>query len=81
MLNTNGNVIFAGGFIKCVMKVKGIIKKGTDGLYSIYTDNKIGHNRPGGFGETVDVAKEDFMDSIEESIEDADEDSEADSAE
>ena len=56
------------------MKIKAVIEKGKDGRYSIFTDNKIGLNRPGGFGDTVDEAKEDFLESVEESCKDASED-------
>ena len=46
-----------------------IIEKGSDGLYSIRTEQRIGSFCPGGFGESVKIAKEDFMDSIGEAIE------------
>lgn len=51
------------------MKITGIIEKGADGLYSVRTEQRIGNFCPGGFGENVDEAKEDFFDSISEAIE------------
>ena len=53
------------------MKIKAVIEKAEDGRFSIFTDNKIGANRPGGFGDTVEEAKEDFLESVEESCKDA----------
>lgn len=50
------------------MKVKGIVEKGSDGLYSVYSDNSIGKHGFGGFGDSVSEAKEDFKNSVEEAI-------------
>lgn len=51
------------------MKIYAIIEKGVDGLYSIRTEQLIGTFRPGGFGESVDIAKEDFNECILEALE------------
>ncbi|MCI2082237.1 MAG: pilus assembly protein HicB [Bacteroidales bacterium] len=48
------------------MKINAIIEKGVDGLYSIYSDQKISKHCFGGFGESVEIAKKDFEESIEE---------------
>lgn len=51
------------------MKVVAIIEKGSDGLYSIRTEQLIGSVLPGGYGESVEDAKEDFIDCISQAIE------------
>lgn len=51
------------------MKVTAIVEKGSDGLYSIYSDQEIGNHSFGGFGESLDAAKADFMQSIEKAKE------------
>lgn len=51
------------------MKVLAIIEKGTDGLYSIRTEQSIGNLIPGGFGESVEIAKEDFSECIDQALE------------
>ena len=48
-----------------------IIEKGKDGLYSVMSDVKFGNSFLGGFGESVDDAKEDFIESIKEALEEA----------
>lgn len=53
------------------MKVTAIVERGSDGLYSIYSDDCIGKDYFGGFGENVEEAKADFMESIKEAIENA----------
>ena len=53
------------------MKITAIVEKGRDGLYSIYSDALIGRDYLGGFGDSVDVAKGDFMESIKEAVESA----------
>ena len=50
------------------MKVKAIVEKGSDGLYSVYSDNHLGNSYFGGFGECVSKAKADFELSIREAI-------------
>lgn len=53
------------------MKVTAIVERGSDGLYSIYSDDSIGRDFFGGFGESVEAAKKDFLNSIQEAIENA----------
>ena len=52
-------------------KVLAIIEKGTDGMYSVRSEQHFGSNYFGGFGESVSIAKDDFMESIREASEDA----------
>lgn len=56
------------------MKVTAIVERGSDGLYSVYSDDSIGRDCFGGFGESVEEAKADFMQSIKEAIENANKD-------
>ena len=51
------------------MKVTAIVEKGTDGLYSIYSEQEIYNHSFGGYGESVEAAKADFMLSIDEAKE------------
>ena len=53
------------------MKITAIIEKGSDGMYSIRSEQHFGGNYFGGFGETVAIAKEDFNESIQEALADA----------
>lgn len=46
------------------MKVKAIIERGDDGLYSVYSEDHIGDSYFGGFGETEGDAIEDFRQSV-----------------
>jgi predicted RNase H-like HicB family nuclease len=48
------------------MKILAVIEKGKDGLYSVYTDAEIANHCFGGFGESAEIAKDDFKGSIEE---------------
>lgn len=50
------------------VKVKAVVEKGPDGLYSIYSDDHFGNSYFGGFGDSVAKAKKDFLESIRESI-------------
>ena len=52
-------------------KITAIIEKGTDGMYSVRSEEHFGSNYFGGFGETVAIAKEDFLQSVQEAAEDA----------
>ena len=52
------------------MTITAIIEKGADGLYSAYSEQIIGTHGLGGFGETAEKAKDDFMESIREAYED-----------
>lgn len=56
------------------MRITAIVERGSDGLYSIYTHDIIGRDVPGGYGESVEAAKQDFLASIKESIENANKD-------
>ena len=49
-------------------KILAIIEKGADGLYSVYSDDHLGNSFFGGFGDSVEKAKDDFATSIRESI-------------
>lgn len=49
-------------------KVKAVVEKGSDGLFSVYSDDHFGNSFFGGFGDSVAKAKEDFLESIKESI-------------
>lgn len=53
------------------MVIKAIIERGSDGLYSVYSDDHIGNSYLGGFGESVADAKTDFQTSIKEAISEA----------
>ena len=53
------------------MKIIAIIEKGSDGMYSIRSEQHFGNNYFGGFGESVAIAKEDFKESVQESLADA----------
>ena len=51
------------------MRITGIIEKGSDGMYSIRSEQHFGDSYFGGFGNTVAEAKQDFKDSIQEAME------------
>ena len=51
------------------MNILAIIEKGTDGFYSIYSDGMLLNHGFGGFGSSVEEAKADFMESINEAQE------------
>ena len=51
-------------------KILAIIEKGADGMYSVRSEQHFGRNYFGGFGESVAVAKEDFLASINEAEQD-----------
>ncbi|MDR0973814.1 MAG: pilus assembly protein HicB [Prevotellaceae bacterium] len=48
------------------MKITAIVEKGSDGLYAIYSEQEMNNHGLGGFGNSVEIAKADFMQSIEE---------------
>lgn len=48
-------------------KIIAIIEKGSDGMFSVRSEQHFGNNYFGGFGETVVAAKEDFRESVCES--------------
>ena len=51
------------------MHITAIIEKGPDGLYSVYSNEGIGKMRLGGYGESVEEAKDDFHTCIREAFE------------
>ena len=51
------------------MKITAIVERGSDGVYSIYTDAEVEGHGFGGFGGTVAEAKADFLESVEEARE------------
>ena len=53
------------------MKITGIIEKGTDGMYSVRSEQHFGSSYFGGFGSTAQEAKDDFMESVREASADA----------
>ena len=50
------------------MRIKAIVEKGSDGMFSIYSNQHLGNSYFGGFGDSVSKAKSDFEDSIREAI-------------
>lgn len=48
-------------------KIIAIIEKGSDGMFSVRSEQHFGNNYFGGFGETVAEAKDDFLASVQES--------------
>lgn len=50
------------------VRIKAIVERGTDGLYSVYSEDHFGNSYFGGYGDSVAKAKEDFLESIKESI-------------
>lgn len=51
------------------MKIRATVEKGSDGLFSVYSDEHLGDSYFGGFGDSVAKAKEDFITSVKEAIE------------
>ena len=51
------------------MKIRATVEKGSDGLFSVYSDEHLGNSYFGGFGDSVAKAKEDFITSVKEAIE------------
>lgn len=56
------------------MRITAIVERGSDGLYSIYSDDTIGRDYFGGYGDNVEAAKKDFYASIQEAIDNANKD-------
>ena len=50
------------------MQIVAIIEKGSDGFFSIRSEQKVGRYYFGGYGESVKAAKEDFIESVKESM-------------
>ena len=53
------------------MRIEAIIEKGSDGLFSVRSEVKVGDSYLGGFGESTKVAKADFMESVAEAFEES----------
>lgn len=53
------------------MRIIAIIEKGSDGMYSVRSEQRIGNHYFGGFGESVSIAKEDFLESVREVIDES----------
>ena len=53
------------------MRIIAIIEKGSDGMYSVRSEQRIGNHYFGGFGESVEIAKTDFLESVHEVIEES----------
>lgn len=51
------------------MNILAIIEKGVDGLYSIYSNDTILNHGLGGFGSSVEEAKKDFYETINQAKE------------
>ena len=47
-------------------KIVAIIEKGTDGRFAVTSSQSFGKNHFGGFGETIEEAKADFRESVED---------------
>lgn len=52
-------------------KIFAIIEKGVDCMYSVRSEQHFGANYFGGYGESVSIAKKDFIESVLEAFEDA----------
>ncbi len=50
------------------VKILAIVERGSDGLYSVYSEDHFGNSYFGGYGDSVEKAKEDFFESIKEAI-------------
>jgi predicted RNase H-like HicB family nuclease len=55
-------------------RITAIIEKGPDGRYAISSEQSFGRNHFGGYGDTVEMAKADFRESVETCLEFAKED-------
>ena len=53
------------------MQIVAIIERGSDGFYSVRSEQKVGRYYFGGYGEDVKSAKEDFLNSVRESLDGA----------
>lgn len=50
------------------MTIIAIVEKGQDGLYSVWSDNCFGYHFFGGYGVSVEEAKQDFLASVNEAL-------------
>lgn len=51
------------------MRITAIIEKGSDGMYSVRSEQSIEKHFFGGFGSSVAEAKWDFLESVQEAVE------------
>ena len=50
------------------MNITAIVERSSDGLFCIYSNETIGKDYLGGYGESVEEAKQDFLSSVQEAI-------------
>ena len=50
------------------VKITAIVERSSDGLYSVYSEDHFGNSYFGGYGNSVEKAKADFLESIKEAI-------------
>ncbi len=50
------------------VKITAIVERSSDGLYSVYSEDHFGNSYFGGYGDSVEKAKADFLESIKEAI-------------
>lgn len=50
------------------VKILATIERCSDGLYSVHSESHFGNSYFGGYGDSVEKAKEDFIESIKEAI-------------
>jgi len=50
------------------MQIVAIIEKGSDGFFSVRSEQRVGRYFFGGYGDNVKEAKEDFLSSVKESL-------------
>ena len=49
-------------------RITAIVERGADGLYSVFSEDHFGNSYFGGYGDSVEKAKADFLESIKEAI-------------
>jgi hypothetical protein len=50
------------------VRITAIVERSSDGLYSVYSEDHFGNSYLGGYGDSVEQAKADFLESIKEAI-------------
>ncbi len=50
------------------VKITAIVERSSAGLYSVYSEDHFGNSYFGGYGDSVEKAKADFLESIKEAI-------------
>lgn len=50
------------------MTIVAIVEKGQDGLFSVWSDQCFSHHYFGGYGDSVEEAKKDFLESVNEAL-------------